>query len=500
MQKNLVIRADAGSEIGTGHVMRSLALAQAWQDDGGEVFFVLSCDLPLLGERLKKEGMNTLRIHNRAGTPGDAGETARIARERGADWVVVDGYQFGAGYQKTIRDAGLSLLFIDDYGHADHYYADIVLNQNMYADMSLYRHYEPYTRFLLGTDYILLRKEFLDRAPRDRTVPETAWKILVTLGGSDPDNITLAIINALKTVDTGNPEVTIVIGGANPHEDLIREAVKDLPRATLITNAGNMPELMAWADGAISAGGSTCWELLFMGVPSLVIPIAKNQEPVVKKLASLKIAQAVDAHALKNPGALAKIIVQFLHSRTMRSGFSHRMARYVDGKGASRVIDAMRGPRITLRKAELSDCKQVWSWINDPLVRSVSFSPGPIPLERHQAWFSSALNDPGLVYYIALDHNARPVGQARFRSESGEGVISVLVDPGYRGRSLGSALIRDATEQFFYETGTRTVKAFIKTGNEVSRKAFTKAGYTGQGLREYKGEKAYLFIKMRETR
>ena len=500
MQKNLVIRADAGREIGTGHVMRSLALAQAWQKHGGEIVFVLSCDLPPLSERLEREGMKTLRLRSTAGTPGDAEETARIARERGADWVVVDGYQFGAEYQKTIRDAGRSLLFIDDYGHAGHYYADIVLNQNLYADMSLYRHYEPYTRFLLGADYVLLRSEFLDRAPRGRTVPEAARKILVTLGGSDPDNLTLAVINALKTPDLSTTEAKVVVGGANPHYGLLREAVEDLPRVTLISDAGTMPELMAWADAAISAGGSTCWELLFMGVPSLVIPIAKNQEPVVKKLASLKIARAVSTTVVTDPGALAKIIARFLRSRKVRSGFSRRMARYIDGKGASRVVGAMRGPRITLRKAALSDCRQVWSWINDPLVRSVSFSPEPIPLGRHRAWFSSALSDPGLVYYIALDNHARPVGQARFQSGSGDVVISVLVAPEYRGRSLGPALIRDATEQFFRETGAAMVKAFIKTGNEVSRKAFTSAGYTGQGLCEYKGEKAHLFIKMRETR
>ena len=496
----LIIRADASPEIGTGHVMRCLALAEAWIDIGREVIFVSACEVPALETRLKNEGIQNFHIGQKAGSPADADETARIAHEVGADWIVVDGYSFGAAYQKAIKDAGFSLLFIDDHGHADHYYADIVLNQNIYAGMSLYKTYEPNTCFLLGADYVLLRREFLKWSDHNRTFPEVARKILITLGGSDPDNCTRDVIEAIRVADVPDPEVVVVIGGANPHFEIIHEAVKDLPSFRLIKNAENMPELMAWADVAISAGGSTCGELLFMGLPSLVISIAENQDPIVKELQSLGIARVIDGHDLKNPPELAKIVSGFLTSRTMRSGFSERMARYIDGKGPSRIIGAMGAPVMTLRNAVLSDCKRIWQWINDPLVRSVSFSPEPIPLERHMEWFSSALNDPTLVYLIALDNNARPVGQARFKLEAGEAVISVLVDPKCWGRSRGSLLIRDATEKLFAETGTEKVKAFIKTGNEVSKKAFTRAGYMEHGLVEYSGETAYLFIKLRGTR
>ena len=173
------------------------------------------------------------------------------------------------------------------------------------------------------------------------------------------------------------------------------------------------------------------------------------------------------------------------------------MARLIDGKGPLRIIGAMSAPGLTLRNAELSDCKRIWQWINDPQVRSVSFSTELIPLEHHKEWFSSALNDHNIVYYIALDDNSHPVGQARFKIEAGEAVISVLVDPESRGRSRGSLLIRHATEKLFAETGIGKVKAFIKIGNEVSKKAFTRAGYMEHGLVEYSREPAYLFIKLR---
>ena len=479
--------------------MRCLALAEAWLDAGGEVFFVSACDAPAIEDRLKREGIEIHRIPHETGTSDDADETVRIAREHSADWIVVDGYQFGAAYQKTIKDAGFSLLFIDDYGHADHYYADLVLNQNIYADISLYKNYEPYTRFLLGTEYVLLRKEFLKYSDWHRDIPKVARKILVTLGGSDPDNITFKIIEAVRTVEFDGVEVKVVIGSANPHVDLLYETVNDLSNFTLILNADNMPELMAWADVAISAGGSTCWELLFMEIPSLVISIAENQEPVVNGLESRSIAKRINGDVLRKPEELARIISDFLRDYDQRSAFSKRMVHIINGKGPAQIINAMCPTKITFRTVELSDCNQIWLWINDPLIRSVSFDTRSIPLDRHKEWFSSAISDPDLIYYIVLDTNAKPFGQARFKIKSKEAIISVLIDPHYRGRSLGSLVIGGATEKFFAETQIDTVKAYIKPENEISRKAFSKAGYVEQGLCDYNGNLAHLLIKNRGT-
>lgn len=494
---SLVIRADAGSRIGTGHVMRCLALAQALRIAGTRVTFVLTADLPLIEDRLKEEGMETIQISASAGTPADAIATAAIAKDCRADWIVVDGYSFAAEYQKTIRNAGLSLLFIDDYGHSDHYFADIVLNQNLYADQCLYPTHEPRTRFLLGPDFVLLRKEFRKMSCQDRKVPAIARKILVTLGGSDPDNITLRVIEALKSFKIDDIRVVVVIGGANPYADLIDRAVSGSPSFTVLKNAANMPELMAWADVAISAGGSTCWELLFMGVPSIVISIAENQEPVARELDSRSLACVLSLREVQDPHFLIKRISGFLNSRELRAGFAEKMTGYIDGNGPTRVIHAMYDPIMFLRKAEPTDCEMVWEWINDPEVRSASFTPDPIPLVHHRSWFSAALSDPDLAYYIAQDQDRIPIGQARFRIEGGDATISVLVAPGHQRKSWGTQLIRHATEKLFAETRVEKVKAFIKTGNEVSKRVFARAGYEEHGQIDHNGERAFLFIKLR---
>ena len=176
--------------MGTGHVMRGLALAQAWQDSGGHSVFVMAENTPSLERRLQEEGIEVERLAVDAGTAADAEATGSIAGSRNADWIAVDGYQFGSAYQAAIKAAGFKLLFMDDNVHAAPYSADLVLNQNMYASRSPYAQREPSTQLLLGPRYAMLRREFRPWRNWQREIPPVGRKVLVTMGGSDPDNLT----------------------------------------------------------------------------------------------------------------------------------------------------------------------------------------------------------------------------------------------------------------------------------------------------------------------
>ncbi len=156
----LLIRADASPEIGTGHVMRCLALAQAWQDKGGQATVAMALAAPSIQARLEAEGLGIKRITAQVGSAEDAAQVIQIARQLQAAWVVIDGYRFTGSYQQALKDAGLGLVCIDDEATAEHYYADVILNQNLHADAGLYAKREGYTRLLLGTRYALLRREF----------------------------------------------------------------------------------------------------------------------------------------------------------------------------------------------------------------------------------------------------------------------------------------------------------------------------------------------------
>lgn len=318
--------------------MRCLALAQAWKDAGGKAAFITACRNEGLLGRLREEEFEVHLLSSSYPDPGDWEVTKNVLARHPDAWVVLDGYHFDETYQKRIKDAGNRLLVIDDMAHLKHYYADIVLNQNLHAE-DLHYSCEPYTRLLLGTKYVLLRREFLAWRDWKREVSEVARRVLVTLGGSDPENYTLKVIQALQKVDISGLEAIVLIGASNPHADVLKKAVEQsrIP-IRLIENAKNMPELMAWADVAISGSGSTCWELAFMGVPSLVLILAENQRLIAEGLdqagAAVNLGWCTDVPIIQ----MAQALIQLLGALAIRSDMAQRGRELVDGGGSTRLI------------------------------------------------------------------------------------------------------------------------------------------------------------------
>ncbi|MGA7930415.1 MAG: hypothetical protein WCA20_31015, partial [Candidatus Sulfotelmatobacter sp.] len=118
-EATLLIRADASVGVGTGHVMRCFALAQAWQDSGGHCIFAMAESTPAVERRLREKGMKVEQLTAGVGTAEDAKQTGHLADKENAVWIVVDGYQFRSAYQSAIKAAGFKLLFVDDNGHAE---------------------------------------------------------------------------------------------------------------------------------------------------------------------------------------------------------------------------------------------------------------------------------------------------------------------------------------------------------------------------------------------
>jgi len=482
----LLIRADANTEIGTGHVMRCLALAQAWQDAGGAATFAMATQAPAVRARLESEGVHVVSISESPGSQADANRTTALAHELGARWVVVDGYHFDSSYQRAIKDAGLALLWIDDEAHAVHYCADIVLNQNLHAAEAMYAARESYTRLLLGPRYVLLRREFLKWRAWQREIPPLARKILVTLGGGDPDNVTLKVIQALKQIDLKELQVVVLIGATNPHTAELEAAVQNVPFSIrLESNVSDMPKLMAWADVAISGAGSTCWELAFMGLPSVVLPLAKNQIPIAIELCARQLATTFDGMAQNDEVVFSKGIAGLCEDSTLRAQMSKRARQWIDGKGAARAVRELERPRLQLRRVQSSDCVLIWEWANDGETRANSFSSAVIPWEAHTHWFEQKLASGTCFFYVALDQAAIPLGQIRFDMQQGEAVVSTSVAPQFRGNGYGTLLIELGSAELFNTTDARRIHAYVKPENQASVCAFLKAGYKTLGQEEY---------------
>ena len=332
-------------EIGSGHVMRCLALAQAWQDRGGRVVYAMAARVPDIEARLRAENIEVVALPVQPGSAEDAAATAEAAKAHGARWIILDGYHFDASYQRAIQEAGLRLMVLDDYGHAAHYWADLVLNQDMNADESLYRNREPTTRLLLGPQYVSLRREFRQSRSPHRVIPQVARKLLVTLGGSDPPNATLKVIRALGETGRDDLETVVLVGPANPHWAHLEAAARQQPdHLRLVRNARNIPQFMAWCDMAVTAGGSTVWELARFAVPSIVLILADNQRHSTRLLhqqgACLVLGDADDV----STSTLAATISAVSRDVAGRSILSERIGALVDGRGADRVCEVLASP------------------------------------------------------------------------------------------------------------------------------------------------------------
>lgn len=338
-----MIRADAAPEIGTGHVMRCLALAQAWREAGGEAVLATALSPGGLEDRLVAEGLSIHRLVAEAGSDADARATAALARDLGAVWTVVDGYQFMGNYQRVLKDAGLRVLVIDDYGHAGHYWADAVLNQNLNAHGTLYASREPGVRLLLGPRYVLLRREFWKWRGWKHSHARQATNVLVTFGGVDPANVTLKAMAALAKLASTYWQAAVVVGPSNPNLPALRSAASSAPQSTrLLSDVRDMAELMAWADVVVTAGGSTTWELAFMGLPALTVIVADNQVELAETLSAHGVVQNLGWHTRLAEEELVEALAGLMSDQVARRAMGSLGQELVDGDGGRRVVQALQ--------------------------------------------------------------------------------------------------------------------------------------------------------------
>lgn len=321
--------------MGTGHLMRALALAQAWKENGGETIFLTNCQQPGLLQRLYDEKFLVHHIDQLSPSTNDWKQTAEVARNYPDSWFVLDGYHFGFDYQQSIRNAGFRLLIIDDMAHLSRYTADILVNQNPGATKLRYNLATP-TELLFGSQYCLLRREFRGTISA-RNFSHNSRKIMVTAGGSDPHNVTVPILEAFSGVKE-KLEIVAVAGAANRNEQALQAAVASSPHdVKLVKNVRDMSQLMQWADVAISAAGTTALELASMGVPSVLISLFDNQKSIGAEMAIQQAALHAGELPNINWKTIPTLALSLLNDKAARQRMSERARQLVDGRGGERI-------------------------------------------------------------------------------------------------------------------------------------------------------------------
>lgn len=345
----ILVRADASRQIGVGHVMRCLTLAEALRQQGGETTFVCR-ELPgNLCDFLEQRGtVRVLRLPVPAGKDAVDWQTdARqvqdlLGSEPPMDWLVVDHYSLDRRWEQLMRHVARRIMALDDVADRPHD-CDLLLDQNLWdAPDDRYDGLVPSgSRRLFGPHYALLRPEFAaaraTKAARDGAIR----RVLVFFGGTDPTNETSKALEAFRLLGRDELAIDVVIGAQHPEREQITAQVASLSGARLHVQTSAMARLMADADLALGAGGSASWERCCLGLPALMVSVAPNQEG---------IAEACDRHGAGiYLGPAPEITAHGLHEalRDLLASpgkvkrLAERAALLVDGHGVSRVIEAM---------------------------------------------------------------------------------------------------------------------------------------------------------------
>ncbi len=490
-KRPVLIRVDVNPTIGTGHFMRCYSLARALSDIQRKPVFAFASSEKWTMDLLKNSRMQWHEYNCSPGSSADIRRTTELVFLLNPEWIVLDGYNFSKTYLKTIKETGVKVLLIEDCGDPGWEEADVVLNQNLYADTSFYPAHDDEVSLLLGPDYALLRREFSRHLRIARPVPSTAKHLLVTMGGSDPENRTKWILEALNLLDIEGLMVEVVAGGANKNVDVLREmCLSSKHHCELIVAPENMPDLMDRANLTISAGGTTIYELIFMRVPFLIMTIADNQKRNSRKLAAMGISKTISGTDLQGD---ASLILQTIIDPSIRTRMLECAKGLVDGLGTARVAAFLDGKKIRMRRARLSDSKILWKWANDAETRRQSLSATQISWNEHEQWFDSKLNLDSCHMFIVEDGNGQPVGSFRVDIEGDAGVVSVSIASKSRGKGYGVSAIIMGSWLISGYPHIRRLDAFVKTGNEASCNAFAKAGYSLVGETSVKGSRCLRF-------
>jgi UDP-2,4-diacetamido-2,4,6-trideoxy-beta-L-altropyranose hydrolase len=276
----VLIRADATSETGTGHVMRCAALGMRIMTRGALVHFVC-IGLPgrlAVWLRDRGFGLTILPAADITDWRSDLAATCEVVCQVGhADLLIVDHYGLERAWESGMRPHARRILVIDDLADRDHD-CDLLLDQNLHEDArSRYKQRVPHAALqFLGPQYALLRTEF-DEHGLERIRDGNVKQLLVFFGGTDPGNQTIKVIDALRALGSRAPESTIVLGPTYPYRDAIYKSVADLLSIHLLDTTDQMSMLIAQADLAIGTCGVAAWERCVLGLPCLVVVTAENQ-------------------------------------------------------------------------------------------------------------------------------------------------------------------------------------------------------------------------------
>ena len=346
---NIFFRVDSSTHIGLGHVMRCLVLAEQLLLRGHSIHFICR-DLP--GNyipALKDLGYVVLILPNESSSSYekretyvdiDLQQTMSLVKNQKIDWLIVDHYKLDWLWESHFRTSTKKIMVIDDLANRKHD-CDLLLDQNYYT--TLFGRYDTllpsFCKLLIGPSYALLRNEFSEQRKSLAVRNGEINRLLVSLGGSDFSNTTLKILEGIQDSNFNTLPTDVVLTENSPYKDDIKEWCYARKNYQFYCPSKNMAALIKNADLSIGAGGTTTWERCCLGLPTLVVRVASNQDELIKQGLLANIFDFLgDVLTIKKENITHKLNTLASESQKLRD-MSQNGMNLVDGLGATRVVN-----------------------------------------------------------------------------------------------------------------------------------------------------------------
>jgi len=334
---NILIRADNGPSIGLGHFIRCTSLANEFAEQGHSVFLATSKG-STINDLARKTYKKIIYIENEWDINCEEPITKEFTAENPIDVLIVDTYEANQNYYQAISKYSKALVAFDDINNPNLYF-DILINGNIYAEKINYIKKSEKCLLLLGPKYLVLRPQYSKAKPRH--IQKEVKKVLITFGGSDPLNFTHVILKTIKEniSDYKDLEFNVIIGPGFRNLNQIEEISSKLRNVNLIINPGNIIEIIQRTDVAISAAGSTTYELACMGIPSIIFVVANNQELLAEEMGNMGFVISKGHISSFNVRSFLSSLNELINNYSIRKKMHEKATSTFDARGAERCAN-----------------------------------------------------------------------------------------------------------------------------------------------------------------
>ncbi|MGX9728043.1 MAG: UDP-2,4-diacetamido-2,4,6-trideoxy-beta-L-altropyranose hydrolase [Candidatus Electronema sp. VV] len=510
----LIFRVDASLQIGSGHVIRCLALADMLKQEGVNCTFICREHEGNLLALIQHNGHKTVALPSSTTninpsvtssrqdyltwlgtTPEeDARQTIDALQSLALDnpaWLIVDHYALDSEWESALRPYCQKIMVIDDLADRQHD-CDLLLDQTFGRDERDYQPLVPeHCTILTGSYYALLRPEFVEwreYSLQRRQEPQLK-QLLITLGGVDKDNVTGKVLAALHDSDLSSDcHITIVVGKHAPWLDAVRTQAQQLPWSTEFkVDVSNMAELMAKSDLCIGTAGSTTWERCCLGLPSIMLVLAENQRKIANELRQKKITYIID-HPKENLLTFNTVLTTIANELDF---INKQSSLICDGLGANRIKNHLFNYSF-IRRLSINDLTLVRQWRNHPDVRSYMFNQKVISAIEHQRWFIDKSKDSS-QYLLIFENHGKRQGFLSFSVKE-----NIKADWGFykspdAERGTGKILGKLGLDYAFKKIGIKQITAQVIDFNLNSLRLHEQLGFLKDriGQNEYYAENKY---------